>query len=541
MSQIHHKIQDKSKGSGLSNQLSNFKLQEDKKENPNGYLTISSSDQATELIKDYELNENVSEDSRINSDNEESISELSHIFLPSSDSMNHKALKKKNANPNHYSHSIQDKPKILKDSTIKSHIPHCNFISYPHQAMHYSQPYIMNVVPSSFLAHNTSNYYTYYDTVSCKQLNQGLHPLYMNNYSGIYNFHQISPIIGCHPQTKGEGQKNVDKKESVEFDLNKANLTDCKDCKELKPINNASNYNSSQVTKFGKYQDIPGFLSNCNTKLKYINSVKGSKCLKKMLEFTDPGDIKHLFNKILQYLPQIITNNFGNYFCQEIITYISKSDRVKVWEILRRKLKNYCTHQFANHCIQALVEMTEDLEEEKRVICYLIPHFDQLAFNSNGTHILQKMLISFKDSTKEKLLECIHEKFEGLIFDSLGVCLIKKYIICLKDQASQKKHEFISFIAEWIHRMIIDMFGHYAILCILQEWDEKYATKISDITWNNLLFYSSNKYGSRIVERLLETSTSVSPYLYSNISGNNKHSLVEFESYSSLSGRNARH
>lgn len=511
MSQIHHKLQDTSKSSGLSNQLSNSNVQEETKITHKGGLFTSLIYRDSEADSIPELNEEASEEIRMNNELDKSISELSHIFLPSSDNNNFKQEKKTDIKSQHSTKSQAKKPKFI--NMLNSNIQHNNYCGFPQQTMQFIKPSIVNTVAPTYLAHNLSNCYTYYDHISYNQFQSTIPPYYLNSYTGINNFHHIPPYIGCYIQSSGNVIAATSKNKSGDIDSHQVNITNEVNNIKIKPINNASNSSTVEVHKFGKYEDVAGFLSNCNAKLKYINSVKGSKCLKKMLEFTNPGDIKKLFNKILQYLPQIITNNFGNYFIQEIITYISKSDRIKVWENLTRKLKIYSTHQFANHCIQALVEMAEDLEEEKKIISYLIPHFEDLAFNPNGTHILQKVIISFADSTKGKLIECIYNNFEALIFDSLGVCLIKKYIISLKEKDSQKKHEFISFILHLIPRMITDMFGHYGILCIIQEWDSVYSIKIFDITWNNLLIYSSNKYGSRIVERLIELSTKVR-YLY---------------------------
>jgi len=80
------------------------------------------------------------------------------------------------------------------------------------------------------------------------------------------------------------------------------------------------------------------------------------------------------------------------------------------------------------HALQSLIEIInlnkneniikEILDKEKNIL--------KLALNSNGTHILQKIITVFHEDNRIVINKCILEKFSILCMDPNGICVVNK-------------------------------------------------------------------------------------------------------------------
>lgn len=250
------------------------------------------------------------------------------------------------------------------------------------------------------------------------------------------------------------------------------------------------------------YSNISEFIQNCDNPKKYLNSMKGNRDIIKLARQSSSSQQLALLEKIKSSLTSIMVSNSGNYFCQDFFSLLNQDGRKSAWSVIKEKIDFFGTQQFANHVIQKLVDLAVDLNEQKEIVGYLVPYFEILAFNTHGTHILQKVILNFEDSSKQDISSYIISNFETLAFDSCGVCLVKKYILYLKGKSNKHKTDFLRNISEYFSLMLNDIYAHYALLCIIDEWKQKDYTCVLELITNNLSKVSSQKYASRIVEKI---------------------------------------
>lgn len=251
------------------------------------------------------------------------------------------------------------------------------------------------------------------------------------------------------------------------------------------------------------FSSISDFIQNCDNPRKYLNSMKGNREIIKLARLSTPSQQIALLEKIKPSLNSIMVSNSGNYFCQDFFSLLSKDGRQNAWSVIKEKIDFYGTQQFSNHVIQKLVDLAVDSNEQKEIVVHLIPYFEILAFNSHGTHILQKIILNYEDLSKQELSNYITSNFEALVFDSCGVCLIKKYIIYLKGKSIKHKTDFLYSISDYIPLMLNDIYAHYAILCIIDEWKQRDYMTVLELITKSLTKVSSQKYASRIIEKLV--------------------------------------
>lgn len=295
------------------------------------------------------------------------------------------------------------------------------------------------------------------------------------------------------------------------YNSNKSSISSEEESLNVKDSANATHKLLDKQQSFlTQFTSIKDFVRNCQNPRQFLCSMKCNKVILHLAEQSNQNQLHLLLEMIIPILNKLIVSNSGNYFCQDFFSLLNREDRKTVWCTIKDSLNYYGVQQFANHVIQKLVDLATEPKEQKEIEDNLSNHFNILAFNSNGTHILQKVLINFTESSKQRLTTYIVSNFQTLVFSSCGVCLIKKYTVLLKWKSRKLKNDFLFRIAPLIPSMINDIYAHYSILCIIDEWNQNDYKSITEFIMDDLAKLSCQKYASRIIERILRTSRKVS-------------------------------
>lgn len=248
-----------------------------------------------------------------------------------------------------------------------------------------------------------------------------------------------------------------------------------------------------------RYKDVMDFIAKCDRKAKYINSVRGSKALKKLIAADSKNEhICALFNDLKPLFIQLITNRFGNYFCQELFKLLDRSQRDELWLIIRAKLKMYMYHDYANYCIQILLDQASDEDEQSAILSYIDPIFPYLVKDSTSIRIALKLMTSLNHSTKQ-LAHLISTNLKFYIFEPQGVCVINKFIARVKSMTNDIKSEFSDSLILIIPSVVNHVNAHYSILTLIEEWKPEELVYIAEYIKSNFVFFASNKYAKRIL------------------------------------------
>jgi hypothetical protein len=78
--------------------------------------------------------------------------------------------------------------------------------------------------------------------------------------------------------------------------------------------------------------------------------------------------------------------------------------------------------------MQCLIEMINMPEEEHELKEGIKQHIVNLAFDANGTHVLQKVLLCMKEENIDFIFVPVLENFIDLSMDQNGLCVIKKIV-----------------------------------------------------------------------------------------------------------------
>ncbi len=90
----------------------------------------------------------------------------------------------------------------------------------------------------------------------------------------------------------------------------------------------------------------------------------GSKFLQRLLDNANPTQVQFLLIEIEDHLSKLMVDNYGNYFCQKLLSACSGDQRLHILEKIRQDFNLICCSKKGTHSIQKFVDMA-NLEREE--------------------------------------------------------------------------------------------------------------------------------------------------------------------------------
>lgn len=268
--------------------------------------------------------------------------------------------------------------------------------------------------------------------------------------------------------------------------------------------------NSHPVNKSSKAEIA--YLLNSKRPAIVILSYKDSSTTNSMINEMSQEEILLLYDKIKDDTELVMSDINGNYFFQYFLIKLDKSQRLSIWTALSLKSNfvKLLINDYANYCFQKLIEIggNSDKEEQKLISSILSKRVDELYHELKGTHILQKCIKHITLKYNKSLILEISNKFLSIINDSKGVCVIKQLMTSIKDIKDLKTY-FGSKVIKSLSEIILNRFGHYAILHMIEEWEYDDYKSINEFIMKNIVSLLKNEYSQTVLIKLIERNPKV--------------------------------
>ena len=241
----------------------------------------------------------------------------------------------------------------------------------------------------------------------------------------------------------------------------------------------------------------------------YICSQIGSRIMQKYLK-KFPSFIRTLLiNKISIYFEKLMCDTYGNYFCQKLYNISELDQRIIILNSLKDSFLKISKNNCGAHVTQFIIDVAQSGDEKKIISEYISNHELELAFDPEGTHVLQKIISCFPENERQDLnnILCIPANLNALCQDAKGMCVMKKLIANTHDKNNKMK--IIDGIYSYCTEIAQNPFGNYVIQYIFEEWDINICFNLVKTCVNNSIIFSTQKYSSNIIVKIIE--------LYSNI------------------------
>ena len=313
--------------------------------------------------------------------------------------------------------------------------------------------------------------------------------------------------------------------------------------------NNGTNQNSNQKnSQLSKNVEIEILLIEINKilcKLEKINQIiynklkgkfeqiirthKGSRIFQNYLKNTQIDILHQIFLEIKNKLPELLKDNYANYFCKKFFDCLSQKDRIEYLTIIQNDLGMLAIDITATYPIQGIIEQLGSKAEKRIIYIGIKDYINIFCYNVYGTHVLEKMLSYFEEEFTKEIIDFVYNNFIDLSYHINGICIVKKLILMTHKKELHEKLK--KKIYDNALNLIVHQYGNYVIQVIMENWEDNDLEDIIDLCKDKYVFLSNQKYSSNAVERIIEKNKDNLEYYIEQIYPDNNLSEVIKNNY----------
>lgn len=168
---------------------------------------------------------------------------------------------------------------------------------------------------------------------------------------------------------------------------------------------------------------------------------QGSKYLQRVLTRASPDVVEFIIQEVIKDLRFLMTNQYGNYFCQKLLQSSSSQQRCEILSELSEHILEISCSKSGTHSMQSLIEMINMDEEQSILEMSITNSIYKLACDPQGTHVLQKIIFCLKEENLDYIFYPIIDNMFEISKDTQGLCVVKKIIARFE---SKEKRAYIS-------------------------------------------------------------------------------------------------
>ena len=267
----------------------------------------------------------------------------------------------------------------------------------------------------------------------------------------------------------------------------------------------------------------------CYNKLKgkfeqIIRTHKGSRIFQNYLKNTQIDILHQIFLEIKNKLPELLKDNYANYFCKKFFECLSQKDRIEYLTIIQNDLGMLAIDITATYPIQGIIEQLGSNAEKNLIYLGIKEYINIFCYNVYGTHVLEKMLSYFEDQFIQEIIDFVYNNFMDLACHINGICIVKKLIMMIHKKELHEKLK--KKILENTLYLIVHQYGNYVIQVIMENWENDELEDIINLCKDKYVYLSNQKFSSNAVERIIEKNNENLEYYIDQICTNDNLSQV---------------
>ena len=246
---------------------------------------------------------------------------------------------------------------------------------------------------------------------------------------------------------------------------------------------------------------------NCYNKLKgkfeqIIRTHKGSRIFQNYLKNTQIDILHQIFLEIKNKLPDLLKDNYANYFCKKFFDCLSQKDRIEYLTIIQNDLGILAIDITATYPIQGIIEQLGSIAEKNIIYLGIKEYIKIFCYNIYGTYVLEKILSYFEEQFIQEIIDFVYNNFIDLAYHINGICIVKKLIVMTHKKELHEKLK--KKIYDNTLDLIVHQYGNYVIQVIIENWEDNELKDIIDLCNDKYVALSNKKYSSNVVERIIE-------------------------------------
>ena len=102
--------------------------------------------------------------------------------------------------------------------------------------------------------------------------------------------------------------------------------------------------------------------------------------MQKLLDAANPVIVNFLLKEVETVIPQLMVDNYGNYFCQRLLINCSSDQRMVILHSIENEFIQICQNKKGTHAIQKIIDLVNLDQEEKFFQRVLLGNVADLSF-----------------------------------------------------------------------------------------------------------------------------------------------------------------
>ena len=235
-----------------------------------------------------------------------------------------------------------------------------------------------------------------------------------------------------------------------------------------------------------------------------ITSQNGSRYMQKVYLNIEPDILEEIFLELLPKISKLMIDPYANYFCQKLYSVLNDENKMKFLYSLVPEIELISNSKIGTYPLQSVIEQLKTDKEQTIIMNALSGKVLSLCQNSQGVHVIEKIIVCFKEILIEEIYTTIIANFLLLATNSIGLFVCKKLI----SSAKNPNHliQIRDLICNNSMMLIHNQYGNYTIQVAIESWPAEFTQPLIRSLFPFFISLSCQKYASNVIEKCLEKS-----------------------------------
>ncbi len=336
---------------------------------------------------------------------------------------------------------------------------------------------------------NKNGFNQNFNEINIQNFNNFSVPVYFNNINIFFN--EGDNYIVNNKSQNSSNNMNISQKQNNKKIANPYHLQIyLNDLENLLKKENSIDLNIFKTIK----KDFPYLIKTQN----------GSKILQKYLQTTSNQVIHFIFTELIDKLILLLQDQNASSFCLKLFCCLDLNDRFNYLNLITNNIIQLSMNKIATYGIQFIIEKLYSSNEKLMILRPIKMNLLKLALDIYGTHVIEKILMTFEFEYSIDIYNFIIENLIFLANHVNGLCLVKQTLVL------QNQKEYYQIIKKTLiersYELIENPYGNYALQIVIDHWNHDDIIEIFRKFFGNCTELSVLKYSSNVIEKCLMKS-----------------------------------
>ncbi|KAH9251114.1 hypothetical protein BASA81_011013 [Batrachochytrium salamandrivorans] len=208
-----------------------------------------------------------------------------------------------------------------------------------------------------------------------------------------------------------------------------------------------------------------------------------------------------VLREVFVHLVDLMTDPFANYMYQKLLDVASPEQRLAMLEQVRHSLLPASLNLHGTRSVQKHIEvasLNSKQERQRQIISQeLSMHVTRLSMDTNGNHVIQRMLQHFHPSDCEFIFRAVVQDLILVTRHRHGCCVVQR---SLDASVGPTRDRLIDIIEYHCLQLMQDPFANYTVQYVL---DRGLGERIVNQVLGKIESLSKQKFSSNVVEKCI--------------------------------------